>query len=58
MPAEKRLSEIDPKIEVMAWQLDCQLEELIVGKLSDERSPVRIDRKQIEIVAHIVRIFV
>ena len=51
------ISEIDSKINVMTRKVDCQLEKLVVGKLPDERSSVGINRKQIEIVADIVRIF-
>jgi hypothetical protein len=57
MPGEKRLAEIDAEIDVVTRQVDGQLEQLVMRQLPDEGPPVGIDRKQIEVVAQVVRIF-
>ena len=57
MPAEEGFAVIDAEIEIMAGQVDGQLEQFVMGELADEAAAACINGKEIEIVPEVVRVF-
>jgi hypothetical protein len=57
MPAEEGFSEVDSKINVVSREIDGSLEQFVVREQPYKSSSACIDRKQIKIVANVMRMF-